>query len=547
MQDIEERSCNMMHIRALPTRVNMALQTERAETNVVVIAVCAVECSVYDGLDRVECVKYGFCFVQVLFGLIQIVLLKLDARHRYFGKHKCVLRCWLIDSVCNACQEPAASLTVPHSSARPGGPGCLQPPCCCARDRKEVLDGECNRARRNTSSSVPDMSWHLTIRSSTPDFPWTTTNTFEAIAHPITLSRHCNCACQVSAGTHLSAAILQQCLAQQDFSVVTSSIDLVRRQGHSRMLNVDGRLARSGCTVVIPYRDEYSKRHLKVTGDLGRVWNLEFDLRNLDSIDECLRHSDIVYNLIGREYETKNYSYEDVHVEGATRIAEAVAKYDVDRFVHVSSFNADPNSPSRFFSTKGKAEEVVRRIFPETTIVRPAPLFGWEDHLLNRFAGESTIWASNNLQELRYPVHAIDVGAALEVMCQDDSTAGQTYELYGPTPYTMSEQREIVAKEIVKVRPVVNIPQFLRKPVNTVLGKALWWTHVNSDQVTREFIDQSIDPLAKTFRDLGIEPCELTACTYEYLQGFRSNVYYDLPPMTEARKEGREEVSARVG
>lgn len=30
-------------------------------------------------------------------------------------------------------------------------------------------------------------------------------------------------------------------------------------------------LARQGCTVVIPFREEMAKRHLKVTGDLGRV------------------------------------------------------------------------------------------------------------------------------------------------------------------------------------------------------------------------------------------------------------------------------------
>jgi NADH dehydrogenase (ubiquinone) 1 alpha subcomplex subunit 9 len=41
-----------------------------------------------------------------------------------------------------------------------------------------------------------------------------------------------------------------------------------------------------------------------------------------------------------------------VHVEGTERIAEAVAKYDVDRFIHVSSYNADANSPSEFFRTK---------------------------------------------------------------------------------------------------------------------------------------------------------------------------------------------------
>ena len=95
-----------------------------------------------------------------------------------------------------------------------------------------------------------------------------------------------------------------------------------------------------------------AKRHLKLTGDLGRVTFLEFDLRNTQSIEESVRHSDIVLNLIGRKYPTKNFSYHDVHVEGTERIAEAVAKYDVDRFIHVSSYNADPKSPSEFFRTK---------------------------------------------------------------------------------------------------------------------------------------------------------------------------------------------------
>lgn len=30
-------------------------------------------------------------------------------------------------------------------------------------------------------------------------------------------------------------------------------------------------IASRGCTVVVPFREEMAKRHLKVTGDLGRV------------------------------------------------------------------------------------------------------------------------------------------------------------------------------------------------------------------------------------------------------------------------------------
>lgn len=34
----------------------------------------------------------------------------------------------------------------------------------------------------------------------------------------------------------------------------------------------------------------------------------EYDLRNTESIEEAVRHSDIVYNLVGRTYPTKYVS-----------------------------------------------------------------------------------------------------------------------------------------------------------------------------------------------------------------------------------------------
>jgi len=299
------------------------------------------------------------------------------------------------------------------------------------------------------------------------------------------------------------------------------------------------RLARQGCTVIVPFREEMAKRHLKVSGDLGRVIFMEYDLRNTPSLEESVRHSDVVYNLVGREYPTKNFTLEDVHVEGAERIADAVAKYDVDRFIHVSSYNADPNSPSEFFSTKGRGEQVVRSIFPETTIVRPAPLFGFEDRLLHKLAGVTNVFTSNHMQERYNPVHAVDVGQALEVMLQDDNTASQTYELYGPINYSTAEIAELVDKEIIKHRRHINLPKRILKPAAGLLNRALWWPVLSADQVEREFIDQKIDPTAKTFKDLGIEPAELANLTFHYLQGYRSAAFYDLPPATE--REKREE------
>lgn len=154
----------------------------------------------------------------------------------------------------------------------------------------------------------------------------------------------------------------------QDIAITRTGKPIIRSQGGRSSLGghtatvfgangflgryIVNRLARAGCQVVIPYREEMAKRHLKVTGDLGRVNFIEFDVRNTQSIEESVRHSDMVFNLIGRNYPTKNFSIWQANVESVERIAEAVAKYDVDRFIHLSSYNADPNSPSEFFRAK---------------------------------------------------------------------------------------------------------------------------------------------------------------------------------------------------
>ncbi|KAJ5659873.1 NADH-ubiquinone oxidoreductase 40 kDa subunit [Penicillium longicatenatum] len=297
------------------------------------------------------------------------------------------------------------------------------------------------------------------------------------------------------------------------------------------------RLAKQGCNVVIPYREEMTKRHLKVTGDLGRVSFIEYDLRNTQSIEESVRHSDVVYNLVGRQYPTKNFSYTDVHVDGTERIVEAAAKYDVDRFIHVSSYNANRASESEYFATKGWGEEIARSIYPETTIVRPAPMFGFEDNLLHKLAGVTNLFTANHMQERYWPVHAIDVGKALEIMLHDDSSVGQTYELYGPKNYSTAEIAELVDREIVKKRRHLNIPKALLKPLAHNLNKFLWWHTMSADEVEREFHDQVIDPTAKTFKDLGIpqtELADLADLTFHYLC-----LLLRSPPATE--REKREE------
>jgi hypothetical protein len=54
---------------------------------------------------------------------------------------------------------------------------------------------------------------------------------------------------------------------------------------------------------------------------------------------------------------------------------------------------------------QGWGERLVREIYPETTIVRPAPMFGFEDRLLHKLAGVTNFITSNHMQEKYWPVH----------------------------------------------------------------------------------------------------------------------------------------------
>lgn len=61
-----------------------------------------------------------------------------------------------------------------------------------------------------------------------------------------------------------------------------------------------------------------------------------------------MKYSNVVINLVGRDWETKNFKFDDVHVQGARLLAKCAKKSGVERFIHVSALNAAerPNTVS---------------------------------------------------------------------------------------------------------------------------------------------------------------------------------------------------------
>lgn len=88
---------------------------------------------------------------------------------------------------------------------------------------------------------------------------------------------------------------------------------------------------------------------LKLCGDLGQVLFHPFDLRDEESIRRSVKYSNIVINCIGRDWPTRNFSYEDVHVTGPRRLAKVCKEMGVERFVHFSCLRASPNPRVMFY------------------------------------------------------------------------------------------------------------------------------------------------------------------------------------------------------
>lgn len=83
------------------------------------------------------------------------------------------------------------------------------------------------------------------------------------------------------------------------------------------------KFGKMGSQMIYPYRgDFYPAMRLKPTGDLGQVLFHFYNLRDEKAIKEAMKYSNVVVNLVGSQWETRNFKYDDVHVDGARLIAK---------------------------------------------------------------------------------------------------------------------------------------------------------------------------------------------------------------------------------
>uniref|UniRef100_A0A3B3QT87 NADH dehydrogenase [ubiquinone] 1 alpha subcomplex subunit 9, mitochondrial n=1 Tax=Paramormyrops kingsleyae TaxID=1676925 RepID=A0A3B3QT87_9TELE len=290
---------------------------------------------------------------------------------------------------------------------------------------------------------------------------------------------------------------------------------------------VVNRLGRIGSQIVIPHRcDQYDIMYLRPMADLGQIIFMEWDARDKESIRRALAHSNVVINLVGREWETRNYRFEDVNVTVPQQIAKAAREAGIAKLIHVSHLNADIRSPSKNLRTKAVGESAVRDEFPDAIIMKPSEMFGREDRFFNHFAnmrwfGKAVPLIALGKKTVKQPVHVVDVAKAIVSAVKDPDSNGRTYALVGPHRYLLHDLVEYLYA--VAHRPFVPypVPRLLYHFIARFFELNPFEPWTTRDKVDRFHTTDMRYPGLPGLEDLGIVPSAVEQKAIEVLRRHR--------------------------
>ncbi|MBI1213385.1 MAG: NAD-dependent epimerase/dehydratase family protein [Alphaproteobacteria bacterium] len=295
------------------------------------------------------------------------------------------------------------------------------------------------------------------------------------------------------------------------------------------------RLAKDGWRILVAVRYPTKAYFLPPDGDVGQIAILKADIRKDAEVAAAVARADAVINLVGILKPGGGQGFDDVHDEGATRIATLAAGAGVKRLVHISSIGADPESKSEYARTKAAGEAGVRGAFKGATVLRPSVVFGPEDQFFNRFASLMRMspiafpqfgGGKSKFQ----PVYVGDLARAVSAALDSDAAIGRTYELGGPVVYSFKELLQFIATTTERSPLFIPIPYFLLN-VGAALTGWIPGAPITYDQAKLLRIDNIVKngPDASTvgtLADLGVEPTAVEAVVPSYLWTYRPTGQY---------------------
>jgi len=228
-------------------------------------------------------------------------------------------------------------------------------------------------------------------------------------------------------------------------------------------------------------------RHLARSLSLGGH-SLVLVARGLDRRDETVRHlaqtsfvpigiddedrlaqafagCDAVAHCAGINREIGHQTYQRVHIDGTRKVANAAKRAGVKKIVLLSFLRARPDCGSLYHESKWAAEQIVRSLGLDYTVLKPGVIYGRGDHLLDhlsRALRTLPLFALVGITDRPIrPVAVEDVVRLMQASLVEGRLSRRTVAVLGPEEIPLREAVERIAKVIGKRAFLIGMPVFL--------------------------------------------------------------------------------------
>ena len=224
----------------------------------------------------------------------------------------------------------------------------------------------------------------------------------------------------------------------------------------------------AGYSVLVPTGHLVAARELRM---LPKAHVEEADIHEFDELQSLcgrIQPDGAVINLVGVLHDKPALPYGKVfkaaHVELPKNIITAMQLHGLKRYLHMSALGADSHGPSMYQRSKGDGEAAVKASNLDWTIFRPSVIFGAHDQFINLFSKLTRLFPAMplaNHQAKFQPVSVDDVASSFVKSLSMPQTIHHSYDLVGPTVYTMKEIVEFSARKAKTSCAIIPVPAFV--------------------------------------------------------------------------------------
>lgn len=203
----------------------------------------------------------------------------------------------------------------------------------------------------------------------------------------------------------------------------------------------------------------------------------EADITSYPAVQDVLVDVDAVIHLVALSplYRPRGgpQMHERVHVQGTRNLVRAMEAANIDRLIHLSGLGADPDGPTAFLRTKGRAEGIVKSADIDATIFRPAVIFGEGDEFVPFVKLVTTPYLTGLPGGGHTPFQPVWVGDFVEIIADalaEEDHIGNVYDIGGPEPLTLAAVTKAIYRASGRWARIIPIPMVLAGVGLTLAG-----------------------------------------------------------------------------